>query len=189
MSASSWLNTSQAYGWIAILLHWFMAVLLLSLYGLGNYMVGLDYYHPWYHDSLSVHKAMGVIAAGVLLLRFFWNWVQPRPAMLNPEHVWQNRLARLGHGLLYLLPVVLVVSGYLISTSEGQGIDVFGWFELPALLADDTERGELAGKIHALTATVFVLMVAFHVLAALIHHFFYKDDTLRRMLRIQGGAS
>jgi cytochrome b561 len=76
----------------------------------------------------------------------------------------------------------MVISGYLISTAKGQGIDVFGWFELPALLPDNEGRGDLAGDIHEVIGTLFMLMVLLHAGAALVHHFMFKDRTLKRML-------
>lgn len=59
-----------------------------------------------------------------------------------------------------------MLSGYLISTAKGQGIDVFGLFELPALLPDDKDRGELAGKIYEWVGLGFMLLVALHAFAA-----------------------
>ena len=178
-----WKNTGQSYGKISISLHWVMALILIGLYILGDYMVDLDYYDPWYHDSLSTHKAIGIIAGLLLITRFLWNHLQIKPAPLDPENTLQNLLAKGGHILLYVLMFIMIISGYLISTAKGQGIDVFGLFEIPALLADNADRGELAGEIHEIAATVFIIMVGLHVLAALLHHYLFKDKTLLRMLR------
>jgi len=175
-------NTKTAFGWLSMLLHWMLAPLLIGMFILGDYMVDLDYYHPWYHDSLQWHKALGVLIVTSMLLRFFWNRLEVKPQSLQPDHQWQNRLASLGHWALYLFVFALGISGYLISTAKGQGIDVFGVFELPALLPDNAERGELAGKIHEVIAISFISLVIMHALAAFIHHFYYKDNTLKRML-------
>lgn len=175
-------NTSNRFGWISILLHWTFVPLLIGMFILGTYMVDLDYYHPWYHDSLQLHKALGVLIVAGMVLRFFWNRLQTKPRALQSEHVMQNRLASLGHWTLYGLIFALGISGYLISTAKGQGIDVFSLFEVPALLSDNAERGELAGKIHEVIAIGFISLVIIHALAAFIHHFYYKDNTLKRML-------
>ncbi|MEZ5450244.1 MAG: hypothetical protein R3E89_15180 [Thiolinea sp.] len=34
-------NTRQQFGWVSILLHWVMAVILIGLYFVGDYMVEL----------------------------------------------------------------------------------------------------------------------------------------------------
>lgn len=175
-------NTKNHFGWLSIFLHWILAPLLIGMYILGDYMVDLDYYHPWYHDSLQWHKAIGVLLISSMVLRFLWNLLQTKPLPLQPAHQRKNCLAKLGHWTLYVLIFALGISGYLISTAKGQGIDVLGLFDVPALLTDNAERGELAGKIHAFLATAFIGLVIFHAFAALLHHFYYKDNTLNRML-------
>lgn len=184
MQSKLWLNTRHSFGRVSIFMHWLMAIVLVGLYVLGLYMVDLTYYDPWYNDSLYLHKAVGMLAAILLVFRYLWVRLQPRPMHLEPEKTVQNLAATMGHAALYLLMFVLMISGYLISTARGQGIDVFGLFEIPALLADGAERGELAGDIHDLAATGFIVLVGIHTLASLAHHFITKDATLRRMLRV-----
>jgi len=178
------LNSPNHFGWISILLHWSMALALISMYFVGDYMVELDYYDTWYHKAPALHKATGVTLASLLIFRFIWNAVQAKPASFESKKLLITA-AKLGHWALYLFIVLLAISGFLISTAKGKGIDVFGLFELPALLPDDKDRGELAGKVHALVGTVFISMVALHAVAALIHHFIIKDRTLKRMLWVR----
>lgn len=184
MQSNQWLNTKDRFGRVSISLHWLMAVALIGLYLLGLYMVDLGYYDPWYHDSLSIHKSVGMLAAILLVIRYLWMRLLPSPMHLNPEKTVNTLMAKAAHALLYLSMFVLMISGYLISTSKGQGIDVFGLFEFPALLADNAERGELAGDIHDWVATGFIVLVGLHTAASLLHHFVFKDNTLRRMLRV-----
>ncbi|WP_028489812.1 cytochrome b [Thiothrix lacustris] len=176
-------NSPQAYGWVSILLHWLMAVALIGMYCVGTYMVDLEYYDRLYHTLPTLHKATGVLLAGLLLVRLAWVYAQPRPLPTVSRAPDLTHLAgKLGHIALYGLLVVIIISGYLISTAKGHGINVFDLFELPALLPADKDRGELAGDIHEIVATLFIFLVGVHALAALIHHFYWKDKTLTRML-------
>ena len=177
-------NSQQHYGWVSILLHWSMAFALIGMYLLGDYMVELTYYDAWYHKAPALHKAIGVTLGLLLIFRLIWNFSQSRPVPLesNPRVI---ILAKLGHWAIYLLIILLLISGYLISTAKGQGIDVFGWFELPAVFSDNADRGEVAGSIHAVIGTIFILMIMLHAIAALIHHFNFKDRTLKRMLWVR----
>ncbi|MCB1637489.1 MAG: cytochrome b, partial [Thiothrix sp.] len=142
-------NTNQTWGWVSILLHWVMAVLLIGLYFVGDYMVGLSYYDSNYHTLPALHKALGILVGFMLLFRLVWLLVQPQPGHPPTAGPLMNNLATLGHITLYGLMFIMIISGYLISTAKGKGIDIFGLFEFPALLGSDTGRGELAGKIHA----------------------------------------
>ena len=178
-------NTKQSFGWISISLHWIMAIALIAMYFVGDWMVGLDYYNSWYKTAPDIHRAVGLIIGVLMVFRLLWNSLQTKPEHLNPETRHKNKLASLTHYLFYFLVLVMVVSGYLISTAKGQGVDVFGFFEVPALLADNKDRGELAGDVHEWIGLGFILLVALHALAALLHHFKYKDRTLKRMLGVK----
>ena len=180
--SSNLVNTAERYGWVSIVIHWSMAIALISMYFLGDYMVELEYYDKWYHQAPELHKEIGVILGIVMILRLLWNSLQSKPTPLDLSKPRVNFIAKLTHYAFYALVFFMVISGYLISTAKGQGIDVFGWFELPALLPDNEGRGDLAGDIHEVIGTLFMLMVLLHAGAALVHHFMFKDRTLKRML-------
>ncbi len=46
-----WKNSSAGYGWISIVLHWAVAVLMMALFALGLWMVELGYYDAWYQRA------------------------------------------------------------------------------------------------------------------------------------------
>ncbi|WML88445.1 cytochrome b [Thiothrix subterranea] len=176
-------NSEKTYGVVSIALHWVMAVVLIGMYFIGDYMVELEYYDALYHTLPKWHKAVGVILGGLLLMRLAWVYAQPRPLPASghaPKLT--HLLGKLGHLALYGLLTIMLISGYLISTAKGHGINVFDWFEVPALLPQSKERDELAGDIHEIAGILFILLVGVHALAAFIHHFYWKDNTLTRML-------
>ncbi len=74
------------------------------------------------------------------------------------------------------------VSGYLISTEDGRGIDVFDWFTMPGAGALFSHQADIAGDIHLYSAVVLISLAALHAIAALKHHFINKDNTLRKMI-------
>ena len=144
-------------------------------------MVDLDYYDEWYHRAPELHKSIGILLMAAMIFRFFWNHFQTRPDSLLTGRMLELS-ARLTHLFFYLLVVLLFVTGYMISTAEGKGIEIFNWFSLPAILSEDDQRADWAGDIHELLAYGFITLVGVHALAALYHHFIIKDITLRRML-------
>ena len=70
----------------------------------------------------------------------------------------------------------------LISTANGRGISVFGWFEIPAVLYDLPNQASLAGEVHWYSAIALMLLAGGHALAALVHHYRYRHTTLSRMV-------
>lgn len=74
-------------------------------------------------------------------------------------------------------------SSYIISTAKGDGIELFSWFEIPAIVSEvEEEQADLIGLLHKILAIGFALLVVLHVMAILKHHFIDKDKTLKRML-------
>jgi len=175
-------NTSQTYGWIAISLHWLTALVVFGQFGLGLWMVELSYYDRWYHDGPAIHKAIGVLLFFGVVARLLWRLVNPTPQPLPNHHALERLAARFMHALLYLLLLAVMISGYLMSSADGRPISVFGWFQVPATLTGLPRQEDIAGDLHAVLAWALVILAGLHAMAALKHHFFDKDDTLRRML-------
>lgn len=176
-----WRNTTFRYGLISVSLHWLVAIAVFGLFALGFWMVGLSYYSGWYQMAPNIHKSIGILLFIVMLARLLWRLASPPPPALA-EHGRLTRLAsKAGHGFLYLGLFVLMTSGYLISTADGRGISVFGWFEVPASVTSIPNQGDVAGLIHEYLAWAIVIFAVLHGLAALKHHFIDRDRTLLRI--------
>lgn len=177
-----WHNSPAQYGLVSVLLHWSVALTVFGLFGLGYWMVGLDYYSGWYKRAPDLHKSIGLLLFAVMLGRMLWRRLSPAPTSLA-SHGRLTRLgSRYGHALLYLGLFVLMLSGYLISTADGRGIEVFGWFEVPATLSAIPRQEDVAGLVHKYLAWALMIFAGIHALAALKHHFVDRDRTLLRML-------
>ena len=91
------------------------------------------------------------------------------------------------HWLIRVGVVIVLVSGYLISTAEGAEIHVFDWFSVPATITDITFQEDRAGLAHKYSAYFILGLTLIHALAALKHHFYDRDATLMRMLGLNKG--
>ena len=178
-------NSQQSYGWLAIVLHWLMAITIFALFGLGLYMVELSYYDAWYRGSLDLHKSTGLVLLLLFILRVFWRAVNVSPESADSTAgKLEIKAAHYAHLLLYVLLAVLMLTGYLISTADGRAIEVFGLVSIPALPFSIENQEDIAGVIHEYLAWTLVLLAAGHALAALKHHFINKNKTLIRMIKI-----
>ncbi|MCH2338347.1 cytochrome b [Pseudomonas sp. NPDC047963] len=177
-----WRNSSSNYGLVSITMHWLVAVAVVVLFALGYWMVGLTYYSSWYRTAPDIHKSIGLLLLGLMVLRVIWRFLNRGPAPLA-NHRQMTRLAtKAGHGVLYLGLFAVMISGYLISTADGRSISVFGWFEVPALITSIPDQEDIAGLIHEYLAWGLVIFSGLHALAALKHHFIDRDPTLKRMI-------
>ncbi|MGH8439091.1 MAG: cytochrome b [Pseudomonas sp.] len=175
-------NSSSRYGLVSIVMHWGVALAVFGLFGLGLWMMGLDYYSPWRKEAPDLHKSIGLVLLAVMLARVAWRFISPPPPAL-PNHGKLTRAAsKAGHGLLYVGLFAVMIAGYLISTADGVGIPVFDLFEVPALVSNLPDQADVAGEIHFYLAWGLVIFAGLHGLAALKHHFIDRDATLTRML-------
>ncbi|NKC13798.1 MAG: cytochrome b [Gammaproteobacteria bacterium] len=175
-------NTEERYGLLPKLLHWFIAVLIIGLIWLGWYMVDLTYYDRWYNDSLTAHKALGLLVLALALVKIVWTLVNRPPPLVATLRTFERVAAHAAHGLLYLAMLLIPVTGYLISTSAGAAVSIFNWFDVPALVVLDDASRDVAIEVHYYASYAVAVLVVIHALAALKHQFIDKDGTLRRML-------
>lgn len=176
-----WRNTDSRYGLITIILHWLVAILVISLFILGLWMVDLDYYDRWYRRAPDLHKSTGVLLFFIMLFRLIWNTLNKRPQLLPGNNPLEGKIARTVHIVFYILLFAVMLSGYLISTADGRPIEVFGTIKVPATLTGLEKQEDIAGFVHLVLAIILISLSSFHGLAALKHHFINHDKTLIRM--------
>jgi cytochrome b561 len=169
------------YTAIAKLFHWGMALLIVGLMGLGFVMTDLQLspdklqYYAW-------HKWAGVTVFVLVWLRLAWRLFHPAPAYPDSMSPALQRVAHAGHAVLYGLMIVIPVSGWLLSSAKGVPTVWFGIWPLPDLLEKDKALGHLLHEVHEALNIFLLLLLSGHVAAALKHHWFDRDDILKRML-------
>lgn len=160
-------DNSEHYGFVSQILHWGMAAAIFALFALGWWMVRLDYYDPYYTRAPALHRSTGILILIALVLRSAWRISNTKPlrADLTP---FERTASRYVHGAFYALLFALTISGYLISTSDGRAIDVFGWFEVPSI-SQNKQLADAAGLLHRWIAYTVIALAALHATAAMKH--------------------
>ena len=181
-------DSAAGYGLATIALHWVCGLLIIFLFGLGVYMRGLDYYSPWYHRGPELHIALGLALWLLMLLRVLWRIHNPSPAPIPSLSKANISAAHSVQLLLYVGFFAVSISGYLITTGEGQGANFFDLARLPASIELSSDNIDRAGLVHKYVAWALMGLCLLHTLAALGHHFIYRDQTLVRMLKPTAAA-
>lgn len=175
-------DNEHGYSTCTKALHWSSALLTLSLFGLGIWMVGVDYYDDWYYRAPSLHISLGLLLFFLTCLRLGWRLFNP--AMPSPAaHArWMKLTAKWVKRLLYVLLLTLLISGYFITTAKGKSASFFDLLHLPATLQLTGTQVDAVGGLHHWGAWLLMALVSLHASAALFHHWISKDNTLTRML-------
>lgn len=172
---------TDQYTRTAVALHWLVAGLIIAAVFLGWTMTSMAI-SPARLKAFNYHKWVGVTVLALAVFRLAWR-LGHRPPPLLPMPRWQQLAAHGGHALLYLLMLVVPLSGWIYSNATGYPVVYLGKLPLPNLVGKDRALADTWQQIHVTLATALAVLVALHVLAALQHHFLHKDNTLRRMIR------
>lgn len=181
-------ETAAQYTGTAKVLHWLMALLIIGLFALGQYMSDLSM-SPRKLQLYSWHKWVGVTVFMLLLVRVGWRITHQPPALPEQMSKQQRLASHVGHAVLYLLMLVIPISGWLMSSAKGYQTVWFGVLPIPDLLGKDKQLGDALAELHGALNGLLMFIVAIHVLAALKHHFIDRDNILRRMLPLSKDSS
>ncbi len=165
----------------AVMLHWLVALALLCAFPLGLYMSDLKL-SPQKLQLYSYHKWLGISTLLLVAARLLWRAGHRPPPLPTAMPRWQQSAAHGVHHLLYLLMVMVPMSGWLMSSALGVSVVWFGVLPLPDLVGRDKQLGELLKAAHETLNYTLLALIALHVAAAIRHQFAARDGTLARML-------
>lgn len=178
--ATSLADPSARYTRTAIVLHWLLAVMIITAFTAGTLLDGMEF-SPFKLKLISWHKWLGVSIFAFVVLRLVWRLTHRPPPLPAGPPLWQRHLAAMGHFTLYALMVVIPLTGWLYSSAAGVPTVWFGVLPLPDLLDRNESLANVLRGAHAWLNNGLLLLVLGHVGAAFYHHYHLRDGLLSRM--------
>jgi cytochrome b561 len=176
------MNSPARYTKPAIALHWIIAAGVLSLIGLGLYMVDIPRGTPERAFFYNLHKSIGVTLAILILVRLWWRAKNPPPPLPGSLPAWQAKASKISHALLYVCLIVMPIAGFSASQFTKYGVTYFGLFKIPPMGTENKEIYELLQGVHGFTSQLLIVLLVIHIAAALKHLIVDKDGVFQRML-------
>lgn len=171
------------------LLHWAVAILVLLMIPAGLIIADFDNRGPLEtvfgegaFDALySAHKSVGVTVLALALLRIAALLVWPAPEHGPALTGWRLRAAKLNHGALYALLIVVPILGWMGVSAYRAPVPVFGLFEAPPIAAENRPVSEFLLGWHRALALTLAAVAAIHIAAAIQHRNIRRDGIFDRI--------
>ena len=175
----------ESYGPVAQALHWLVALLVAIVIGLAWAMPEA----PRQTDSRSLlfllHRSIGLTILVLMVFRILWRLSHPPPPLPADFPRIEAFAAHADHALLYLLFILMPVSGYLNAAFAGHPVSFFGVVEVPPLVGENPRLSQAAIAVHLAGQFAVYALVGVHIAAALVHRFVRRNAILARMLPVR----
>jgi len=174
-------STATRYTAVAQGFHWIIAALIVTQFTLG-----------WMADDLPLglhklallarHKSFGMTVLMLAVLRLLWRLFNRPPQLPAGMSKVETLLAKGTHILFYVLLFAMPLTGWMMSSAKNYSVSWFGRFTWPDLIGKNEQAFDLLRATHRSLSWLLFTVAILHILAALKHHFWNKDDVLTRML-------
>ena len=171
--------SSSRYSTVAIILHWLIAALMIYMILFGEDLIRrpTDTFYP------SLHASIGISILVLSLAWLFWRLMNPSPALPSTMKPWEVTVSHITHWLFYVLMIGLPLTGLMAFTHQLpketilSGTTLFGITSVPGL----PDIGGVGRNLHSLSSKAAEVLIILHIVAALKHQFWDKDNLLKRM--------
>ena len=173
---------SQRYPPALLALHWLTLLLVIAAYALVELKGFAERGSDLRSAMVRLHYMAGLSIFALTLLRLGVRAVTTVPASEPLPPYWMQLSSKAVHLVLYAILIALPLLGWLALSAKAQPVDLF-FFELPLAPFDlDSDLAKPLRAWHARVANTGYFLIGFHATAALVHHYFLRDNTLMRML-------
>jgi len=159
-------------------LHWLMAVMVLTMLGIGVAMVAsLGNYH-W---LVSIHRPLGILILVLVVIRFVnrsFTTLPPFPPTMSSQ---ERLIAHASEILLYTLLFVQPLVGWGMLSAARYPIVLWGPLHLFPILPHSVMLYAVLRKTHTVLAYLLFLAFVAHFGAVLFHTLIVRDRLFSRM--------
>jgi cytochrome b561 len=160
------------------ILHWLMAVMVLTMLGIGVAMVASL---GNYHRLVACHRPLGIAILILVVIRFVnrqFSTLPPFPATMSSQ---ERLVAHASEVLLYTLLLVLPLIGWGMLSAARYPIVLYGPLHLPPILPRNVMVYAFLRRTHTVLAYLLFLAFIAHFGAILFHTLVVRDGMFSRM--------
>ena len=172
---------TQKYAPVTISIHWLTLILMIAIYGSIILHEALPRGNSLRGAAEDWHIYFGFTVFALAIARLIITLRLPTPPITPKPPSWQMVVTKVMKIYLYGLMLIAPVFGWLYLSANDESISWF-FISMPAIAPVSEGIAEFAGEAHELLGESGYYFITLHALAGLYHHYWVKDDTLKRML-------
>jgi cytochrome b561 len=162
------------------LLHWLMAICILSMLFIGVGMVSTI--TPRYLTLVQIHKPLGIAILVLALIRLTLRFVYGAPALPADLPEPMKLAAELSQYIFYALMIAMPLIGWAMLSAASYPVVLFGSVHLPSILPVSPTLHTLLWNAHYYLAFAFFGLILMHVAAILFHKLIRNDGIFETMV-------
>ncbi|MCG5072568.1 cytochrome b [Paraburkholderia tagetis] len=166
---------------LARLLHWSMAVLIITMLFVG---VGMVSTVSWLHNTLlALHRPLGITLLALVIVRVTVRLLNGAPPLPADMPGWQRVAAHGSHLMLYLLMIAMPLIGWSMLSAGGYPIVLAGGVHLPPIAPHNVVLYAWLRAAHTWLGVTLFATILVHLAAALFHALIRRDGVFASMAR------
>jgi cytochrome b561 len=163
----------------ARLLHWLMALLILTMLFIGVGMVAtVSEWHTW---LVGIHKPLGIAILLLAIVRLIVRIRRAPPPLPADLPAPQKLAAHASHWLLYVLMIAMPLIGWAMLSAGGYPVMLGSSLRLPPIWTFDPAAFAVLRHLHTWLGLLLFLTFLAHLAAALYHGLIRRDGVLSSM--------
>lgn len=174
------MSYGPSFSLLSRVLHWLMAVMILSMLFIGVFMASTV--GPDYHRLVTLHRPLGIAILVLALLRLAKRLHTPPPPLPEELPSLMKAGAKASHVVLYALMIAMPLVGWAMLSAGGYPIPLWGEsLLLPPIVPHNPALWAWLRSAHTVLAFLLFGVVLAHIGAALFHGLIRRDDVVPSM--------
>lgn len=169
---------TKTYPPVMRILHWVVALGVLATWPLGMLIKFIA--DPFKLTFYMLHESIGFMILWLMLVRTGTRLTSDQP--ITHETGMFAILPKTVHILLYVMLIIMPVSGFLATNAHGFPLTWFGLVSVWSPIGKLPSLAPTLSSVHTWSAWILLFLFALHMAGVLFHHLVKRDGTLNKML-------
>ncbi|MGI4758955.1 MAG: cytochrome b [Janthinobacterium lividum] len=176
------MNDAKRFAAPQRLMHWLMAVCIVSMLFIGVGMVATV--APKYLTLVQIHKPLGIVILMLAIIRLAMRVAYGAPALPRDMPLMMRLAADSSQYVFYALMLAMPLIGWGMLSASSHPVVLFGSVHLFPILPVSETLYTLLRQAHVYLAFAFYGLILMHVGALLFHKFVRKDGVFEAMVPV-----